>query len=91
MMSDGLLEEARGLQSEGYILGEGPLSGVGYSQLGAYLSGNMSLDEAVDRAKTQTHRLVRRQYTWFKLTDQRIAWLDATRELPVAQAVRIVD
>ncbi len=90
MMSDGLMEEARRLQSEGYILGEGPLSGVGYSQLGAYLSGNMSLDEAVDRAKTQTHRLVRRQYTWFKLPDRRIVWLDATRELPVAEAVRIV-
>ena len=90
MMSYGLLEEVRRLQDEGYTLGEGPLSGVGYSQLGAYLRGDMSLDEAVDRAKTQTHRLVRRQYTWFKTSDDRIVWLDATTELPVAEAAQRV-
>ena len=90
MMSAGLLEEARRLQGEGYTLGEGPLSGVGYSQLGAYLRGEISLAEAIDRAKTQTHRLVRRQYTWFKTSDARIVWLDATAELPVAEATQQV-
>ena len=90
MMSAGLLEEARRLQGRGYTLGEGPLSGVGYSQLGAYLRGEMTLNVAVDRAKTQTHRLVRRQYTWFKLSDDRIVWLDATTMLPVAEAARRV-
>ena len=90
MMSAGLLDEACRLQSEGYTLGTGPLASVGYSQLGAYLAGAMTLAEATDRAKTQTHRLVRRQYTWFKLSDLRIAWLDATADLPVAEATRQV-
>ena len=90
MMARGLLDEARRLSQAGYALGDGPLSGVGYSELGQYLAGEMPLDEAVARAKTQTHRLVRRQYTWFKPDDRRIVWLDATHDLPVSEACRRV-
>ena len=90
MMSAGLLDEARRLGKDGYTLGTGPMSSVGYSQLGAYLAGEMTLAEATDRAKTQTHRLVRRQYTWFKMSDDRIVWWDATAELPLAEATRQV-
>ena len=88
MMSQGLLDEARRLAGAGYELGRGPLSGVGYTQLGQYLAGEISLDEAVARSKSRTHHLVRRQYTWFKPSDPRIAWLDATRELPIAESAR---
>ena len=90
MMSAGLLDEARRLEAEGHTLGAGPLSGVGYSQLGQYLRGEVTLDEAVCSSKTRTHRLVRRQYTWFKPGDPRIHWLDATYRIPVAQATFLV-
>ncbi len=87
MMDDGLLDEARRLSQEGYLLGHGPLSGVGYSELGQYLDGAIPLEEAVASAKFHTHRLARRQYTWFKPSDARINWLDATRQLPLDEAV----
>ena len=90
MMEDGLLGEAQRLVEADYTLGEGPLSGVGYSELGQFLAGELTLDDAVQRSKTQTHRLVRRQYTWFKRNDERILWLDATHELPVAEACQHV-
>jgi len=45
---------------------------------GQHLLGELSLDEAVSRTKTQTHRLARRQYTWFKPSAPRIIWLDAS-------------
>ncbi len=90
MMTEGLLDEALRLDAAGYNLGSGALSGVGYTELGMYLAGEMTLDEAVSRAKTRTHRLVRRQYTWFKPGDPRIDWLDATCHLPVAEAVSLV-
>lgn len=90
MMAQGLLAEARRLASAGYTLGHGPLSGVGYTELGLHLEGEMSLDEAVSRAKTRTHRLVRRQYTWFKPSNPGIVWLDATHALPVDEAARLV-
>lgn len=90
MMAEGLLDEARRLDAAGYDLGSGALSGVGYTELGQYLAGVTTLDEAVSRSKTRTHRLVRRQYTWFKPGDQRINWLDATHRLPVAGATSLV-
>ena len=90
MMEAGLLDEARRLRSAGHALGHGPLSGVGYTELGRYLAGEMTLEEAVARSKTRTHGLVRRQYTWFKAADPRIAWLDATRGLPVTEAASLV-
>ena len=90
MMARGLLNEVRRLNAAGYELGSGALSGVGYTELGLYLRGEMTLDEAVDRSKTRTHRLVRRQYTWFKPGDTRINWLDATYGLPAAEAITLV-
>lgn len=92
MMSAGLEGEARRLAAAGYALGQGPLSGVGYRELGQYFAGALTLDAAVSRAKTQTHRLVRRQYTWFKPADARIRWLDvpdADDGLPVAAALSL--
>ena len=77
MMADGLLSEARQIAEMGYVLGQGPLACPGYRELGQYLDGAISLDEAVQRAKYQTHRLARRQNTWFKPADSRICWLEA--------------
>ena len=92
MMDAGLLDEVRGLLEVGHNTAGGPLASVGYAQLAAYLNGDLDFAEAVARAKTQTHRLVRRQYTWFKLKDHRIAWLDGTQGLPAAEAAgRVAD
>jgi len=37
----------------------------------------MSLSEAVEKIKHETHRLARRQCAWFRLDDARIRWLAA--------------
>ena len=85
MMDKGLLAEARRISGEGYSLGKGPLASPGYRELGQHFAGEMSLEEAVQRTKFQTHRLARRQYTWFKPSDSRINWLEGdTRELTSA-------
>ena len=76
MLASGLLEEVRALAAKGYSLGQGPLSSPGYRELGQYLAGEIGLEEAVQRTKFKTHRLVRRQYSWFRLRDERINWLD---------------
>jgi tRNA A37 N6-isopentenylltransferase MiaA len=34
----------------------------------------MTLPEAVDKIKHETHRLARHQYAWFRLNDSRIRW-----------------
>lgn len=77
MLDDGFLGEVEELAAVGYPARQGPLDSPGYRELGQYLDGELSLEEAVQRTKTQTHRLARRQYAWFKLTDPHIRWLDA--------------
>ena len=77
MVAVGLEDEVRRLAAMGLPMGQGPLASPGYVEMGQYLKGDIPLSEAVQRTKFRTHRLVRRQYTWFKLGDSRITWLDA--------------
>ena len=90
MMADGFLDEAASLAERGFALGQGPLACPGYKELGQHLAGELSLEEAVQRTKFQTHRLARRQYTWFKPTDSRIAWLDGEDPGSLQAALRLV-
>ena len=90
MLASGLLEEVSGLAAQGHTLGQGPLSSPGYRELGQYIAGEIDLDEAVQRTKFQTHRLARRQYTWFKHQDPRINWLDGSDPSLETQAEALV-
>ena len=90
MVSEGFLEEVEALLAAGHNLQDGPLNSPGYRELGQYLEGTLSLEEAIERTKTQTHRLARRQYSWFKLADPRIHWLDAEDATLVEQAAQAV-
>ncbi len=91
MMETGLEEEARSLASMGYPLGKGALASPGYLEMGLYLSGEIELDEAVQRTKFQTHRMARRQHTWFKTQDPRIHWLSAASPNLEAEASALVE
>ncbi len=77
MLRGGLVEETRGLVERGYAWTLPSMSSLGYREIGAYLRGEMSLDEAVERFEYVTHAYIRRQMTWFR-TDTRIQWLDAS-------------
>ena len=80
MMAEEFLQEVERLAEEGLPFEQGPLNSPGYRELGMYLQGALSLEEAVARTKTQTHRLARRQYAWFKLSDPRIrGWRQRAR------------
>ena len=91
MMEAGLEEEARSLATTGYSLGKGALASPGYMEMGLYLSGEIELDEAVQRTKFQTHRMARRQHTWFKAKDPRIHWLSATSPNLEAEAAAQIE
>ena len=54
------------------------MSGLGYRQLHDYLEGGLTLAEAIERTKYETHRFVRQQYTWFRLDNVAINWFDIT-------------
>jgi tRNA dimethylallyltransferase len=76
MMADGLPDEVRMLHERGYDWRLPSMSGLGYAQLGAYLRGESTLEEAVAAIKHDTRTFVRRQYTWFRKHGTPI-WLES--------------
>jgi tRNA dimethylallyltransferase len=78
MIEGGFIEEVKGLLQKGYSLSLPSMSGIGYKQIGNFFQGNMTLPMAIEKIKYETHRLVRHQYTWFRSSDARIYWLDAS-------------
>jgi len=89
MIEQGLVEEVRSLVDMGYGLSLPAMSSIGYRQIGAYLNGDLTLEAAISKIKTETHRLVRRQYNWFRLTDKRIKWFDITDDFEAAVSERV--
>ncbi len=78
MMRSGLVEEVEQLLKEGYGPSLPSMSGIGYRQIGQFLRGEMTLPQAIDKMKYETHRLARHQYAWFRPSDNRIHWFDAS-------------
>lgn len=78
MITAGLVEETRGLLDK-YRSDLPAMSGIGYREIGSYLRGELSLDEAVQQIKWHTHQYARRQLTWFK-RDPQIRWVKEYEE-----------
>jgi tRNA dimethylallyltransferase len=78
MIQKGLVEEVEQLLKKGYSPSLPSMSGIGYKQIGQFLRGEMTLPEAIDKIKYETHRLARHQYAWFRLSDSRIHWFDTS-------------
>jgi len=76
MIERGLVDEVKHLMNRGYDFRLSAMSGIGYKQIGLFLKGELSLAAAIQQIKFETHRLVRHQYTWFQLQDDRIKWFD---------------
>ena len=76
MIEKDLVAEVKKLLDIGYDLGLPAMSGIGYKQIGAFLTGELTLEAAIQRIKFKTHRFVRHQCAWFRLKDERIHWFD---------------
>lgn len=76
MIERGLVREVENLLKMGYHLNLPSMSGIGYRQIGQFLNGELTLEAAVERIKTETHRFIRHQYAWFRLKDENIHWFD---------------
>lgn len=76
MMAAGLLDEVKSLTAYRKY---NALNTVGYSELFAYLDGEMTLAEAVDKIKQNTRRFAKRQLTWFRRDDS-TAWFEPNQQ-----------
>lgn len=73
MVAKGLVEEVRGLMDKGYGLELQAMQSVGYRHMGLYLTGAMSLQDALALMQRDTRHLAKRQLTWFR-ADKEIIW-----------------
>ncbi len=82
MIEAGWVEEVRVLLAMGLSPKLPALSATGYGAIAAALRCDMTLDDAIERIKIDTHAFARRQETWLR-AERRVVWFDAAdAELP---------
>ncbi|MFH1679631.1 MAG: tRNA (adenosine(37)-N6)-dimethylallyltransferase MiaA [Candidatus Eisenbacteria bacterium] len=87
MIAAGLVEEVRSLLAEGLDPELPCFCSPGYREIITHLSGTMSLEEAIARAKRETRRFAKRQMTWFR--SENVRWFDPAAERAEETAARI--
>lgn len=92
MLEQGLLDEAKEVLNSN--LSETSSKAIGYKQLLPYLKNEQSLDECIERLKTETRRYAKRQLTWFRRNDS-IHWINIdefkTTDEQTEEVGRIID
>ena len=84
MISEGLVNEVKSLLPwRNY----NALNTVGYKEIFMYLDGKISLNEAIEKIKTNTRRYARRQITWFK-KDKDIHWFKIEEETKIIDLIK---
>ncbi len=76
MIGDGLVEEVDSLLKKGYSPYLKSMQSLGYKEIIMYLSGTLSMDDAVYLIKRNTKRYAKRQLTWFR-KESDIEWMDS--------------
>ena len=66
MLEEGLIEEVRGLISQGVSDKDQCMQGIGYKQTYEYLCSNMPEEEYIEKLKQASRNYAKRQMTYFK-------------------------
>lgn len=83
MMENGLLEEARQVYPFRHL---NSLNTVGYKELFNYISGEWSLDFAIEKMKRNSRVYARKQLTWFQ-RDPEIRWFHPDEQKEVLKYI----
>ena len=75
MMEHGLVDEVKRLADMGCTRDMVSMQGLGYKEILDYLSGEITLEEAVYILKRDTRHFAKRQITWFK-RERDVRWLE---------------
>lgn len=77
MIEEGLIQEVQTHLEAGHSRELPSMSAIGYKQIAAHLSGEISIDEAIRQIRSKTRKYVRQQANWFKQNDENIKWFSA--------------
>lgn len=70
MLDMGLIDEVKALAEKGLFSTVTASQAIGYKEFIPYLDGTSSLEECVERLKTESRRYAKRQMTWFRRNDK---------------------
>ncbi|HEY9115883.1 MAG TPA: tRNA (adenosine(37)-N6)-dimethylallyltransferase MiaA [Bacteroidales bacterium] len=83
MIASGWIDEAKSVLQFKHL---NPLNTVGYKELFKFIEGEWTLEEAVEKIKTNTRRYAKRQMTWFK-KDNDYKWFSPDDEVGIIQFI----
>ena len=75
MIEAGLVQEVKKLMDQGFDTHLVSMQGLGYKEVCAYLTGECTLQEAIEQIKLGTRHFAKRQLTWFR-REKEVIWLD---------------
>lgn len=75
MIKGGLVDEVKSLIDRGFTKSATAMQALGYKEIVSYLTGEITLPEAIEKIKTDTRHYAKRQLTWFR-RDKDGIWLD---------------
>ena len=84
MVEAGLIDEVKSLYKHREYKA---LKTVGYQEVMDHLSGETSLEDAIELVKRNSRRFAKKQFTWFRKNDE-INWFNATKKEPIIQFVK---
>ena len=87
MIDNGWLEEAMSVYPHKHL---NALNTVGYKEMFAHFDGEMSIEEAKEKIKTNTRRFAKRQMTWFE-KDKEICWFNPTEKACVTGIMEMIN
>jgi tRNA dimethylallyltransferase len=88
MFATGLIEEVRQILDRGWPASAKPFESHGYRQALQILSGELTPEQALIEAQTNTRRYAKRQMTWFR-KESGVEWLCGFGDDPVIQQTAI--
>ena len=77
MVGSGWVEEVRALLASGLGPDTPAFQAIGYRQLAGFVSGQGSLEQALQMTVQATRRFAKRQITWFR-RESEVQWIEAT-------------
>lgn len=89
MLENGILDEARKAFNEGG--GATAVQAIGHKEFFDYFGGTATLEESIERLKTETRHYAKRQLTWFRRNGKiNTIYADETEDL-AAKALEIIN
>ena len=90
MINMGWIEEVKLLMDQGYDSGLPSMSGLGYKEIASHIINGESIEEVIKDIKYSTHHFAKSQGSWFKINDDRINWINATKPSMLDDALDLI-